>query len=575
MFFSRRPRKWNHYTRTIDVMDLDVPKEYEKSLLFLNVDRKTLEDVREAANYLLPYKEEIIDKFYENINASLHLTGIINEFSTIERLKVTQVKYVEQFLAAEIDEDYVAHRTKVGMVHSHINLTPNHFIMAHNLLIQYMTTIIMEKLYKKPDTMMRYVVSIQKLAAFDQQLILEVYSGATFSGFLKGISEMINDVTKLDTSQHLIEGMNNQISETHNMTAATEEMSVSIEEVSNHAIKVAESAEDAVKTAEHSSVVIDDALRGIDGVGSIYEMVMEDVSRLQKEIEHTHNVIHVIKEIAEQTNLLALNASIEAARAGDYGKGFAVVATEVRKLSEHTQEQIEQITGNMTALQTVTEEVTSRIQETSDRIEGSVSGSKSAKVELEKIVDTMQLISQDTAQIAAMNEEQSSTVMEISTRNTNVYDVSLEVQVLAKETANVIYNVSEKMNDYRLDVFSSNLIGNEKDILQLAKTDHLLWKWKVYNLLLDLDSVTIDVAGSHEACRLGEWYYSEQSKAHHQKEAFIKLEEPHKAVHELAGRAMELHAANNISAAKEVLSELEQASLEVVEWLTILEQDLN
>src|SRR5699024_253508 len=284
-------------------------------------------------------------------------------------------------------------------------------------------TILMEKLSRQPDKMIRSIVAVQKLATFDKQLIIDVYTESTFRTFLYGVSGMLDDLTQLDTTQQLIEGMENQISETHSVTAATEQMTASIQDVANHAVRVAESTEEAVQTANNSRGIIGEALHDIEEVGRVYDVVIQDVNHLEKQIEHTHEVISVIKEIADQTNLLALNASIEAARAGEAGKGFAVVATEVRKLSEHTKDQIEQITQNMEGLQRVSRNVTERIQETGKSVDKSVSESVKAGSELENIVTVMESISGQTAQIAAMSEEQSSTVTEISERNAHMFEV--------------------------------------------------------------------------------------------------------------------------------------------------------
>lgn len=572
MFLTKKPKSWNEYTKIIQEADLQVGNRPTERLQFLNITEKTLEDVREAATYLHSYKSEMVNKFYENVTATEHLNEIINKHSTVERLKVTQNMYIEQFLEANITSEYVKTRVNIGEVHSRINLTANHFIMAHDMLIQFMTTILMEKLSKNPDKMMRLVVAIQKLGTFDQQLIVDVYTESTFRTFLFGVSEMLNNMTELDTTQNLIEGMDEQISESHSVTAATEQMSASIQDVSNHAVKVAEGTEEAVQSAQNSRKVIDQALNDIKQVGHVYDVVINDVNNLGQEIENTHEVINVIKEIADQTNLLALNASIEAARAGEYGQGFAVVATEVRKLSEHTKDQIEQITVNMGKLQNVSRQVTERIQETGESVEKSVSGSQQAGEELEKIISTMQAINEETSQIAAMSEEQSSTVMEISERNTNMFEVSEHVQQLATETAEIIYDLSMKMNDYRLTFLDANLIYSQKDIIQLAKTDHLLWKWNIYNLLLGLSSISPDQLTSHEICRLGKWYYSDQSISVKDKEAFLKLEEPHKAVHDYAKIAFEQYQLENIDAAKEALDRLEKASNEVIEYLTQLEK---
>lgn len=72
--------------------------------------------------------------------------------------------------------------------------------------------------------------------------------------------------------------------------------------------------------------------------------VLNDLSVKANEVEA---ITEFIGNISSQIKLLALNATIESARAGEAGKGFAVVATEIKKLSEKTDEATQRIEGTI------------------------------------------------------------------------------------------------------------------------------------------------------------------------------------------------------------------------------------
>ena len=210
----------------------------------------------------------------------------------------------------------------------------------------------------------------------------------------KGMEEIASTLsansTQTSTQADTVERSSNEAQEHFQaVAAAAEQLSASISEIG--------------RQTESSSTVIQKAVDTATAADA-------RISSLANAAQQVGEVVTMIQNIAEQTNLLALNATIEAARAGEAGRGFAVVAAEVKELANQTSKATEEISGQITAIQSETNEAVEAIR---------------------AITQTMTEVGSSSNTIAAAVEEQGS-----ATEN-----ISENVQRAAAGAANITENI--------------------------------------------------------------------------------------------------------------------------------------
>jgi methyl-accepting chemotaxis protein len=189
------------------------------------------------------------------------------------------------------------------------------------------------------------------------------------------------------------------------VASASEEASSSVQSVAGATEELSVSIDDIGRQVRESSVIA-------EGAVSQARETDARIGKLSHAAQQIGEVVKLINAIAEQTNLLALNATIEAARAGEAGRGFAVVASEVKTLASQTAKATDEISGQISSMQTATAESVAAIKQ---------------------IVETIGRVSSIALQITTAVEQQGSATQEIA-RN---------VQNVAKSTQDVALNITE------------------------------------------------------------------------------------------------------------------------------------
>ncbi|MER2108973.1 MAG: methyl-accepting chemotaxis protein [Solibacillus sp.] len=338
----------------------------------------------------------------------------------------------------------------------------------------------------------------------------------------------------------------------------------SVTETNNTAIR-------NIEIAGEKSMEMRGEMRGtVDEMAQIHKQFIhlnDQVKRLNERVGSIGSMIQLISEIAEQTNLLALNASIEAARAGEQGKGFAVVAQEVKKLSEQTKSSVAEIRRNVGSVQTETLKTSNEIVDITARMSSSNETLHTCYTEMTRMIENLNRSIANVSEVAPVIEEQSSTFEEVVTTIADMNQTMVHMTGDISSSTENLFALGKTIEKLRATVGHYKITYTTNDIIDLAKTDHLLWRWNIESMLAGKINLEASKVKDHTICRLGKWYFSEGQNLFKGNTTFAQLDAVHAEFHHTCARVIGLYQQGKYAEAHELFGDIQRLSDQVLGML--------
>ena len=558
MFFKQRSLK-NYQYLSNEASDIETNERFKEKLDFLAVTKVRRKSIRELRALYEANRTQILTTFYEHLLSIDDFRQIIEEHSYVGRLKQTFDYYFMSLFEDDLDTHYVFKRRKIAFTHARIGVLPNWMMSAYTLMNQLIFPLIVQQYGRDHEKMLDMLLAYDSLVTIDQQIIVETYIEIQAGSIVNGLGDIISYNTELNQMKDLLIFQQKQSEHAQETSRQMHSLEDSIADVSGSVQHISEQTTSSLTNLSTNLQALTDVTAALQQADGEQQLVQVDVSHLIEGVSNVVDIISFIENIANETNLLALNASIEAARAGEHGKGFAVVASEVRKLADSTTRSIQSIKQNVDQLLHVTEQISVRSSHSTELLHSGVETAVTIMSMLGELNEQLQGQGHDLIVVANTMKKQAELTSHVSSRNADIVASIEKSKNITAETGEAIYTLSKMLDTYRLKTIEKNFILSQEDMIELTITDHLLWRWRIYNLLLGFEQLSVDDIGEARHSRLGEWYSTTGKKLLGNEPAFAKIAPLHEEIH-----------AGQHDIAEQRLVQITDISTELVEHLKTL-----
>ena len=489
-----------------EIMQIDAEERMSR-LKYLNLSDEDCQLLKQFKPIVEKNADTIVDGFYKHISHYPELTEIIKSAnSTIERLKVTQKRYLLEIFDGKFDKDYFENQLKIGVIHKKIGLTPRWYLGSYSIYLQLINPLIIRRYWYSPRKILALQAAFNKVISMDSQLAIDTYNYALledvktvslskheieekiaiYKAFIAKVSKgdlsqqlaisgdddlaslgeqintMVNSLSQItrhitsmgqtiaDTITRLnstivsqSSGASQQASAVNETTTTLEEIKATSQQTQSKAQTLGQVAENVRKEGEHGIVAVQQVIQAMSEIREQVNMISQTILMLSEKTQLVANITTVIASLTQQSKMLALNASIEAAKAGDAGKGFAVIAAEVRDLAEQSQQSTEQVHKILRDIQLATDKAVMATEQGTRGVDRGEELVKNTGVIMEKLNKVINESVTASQQIVAAVRQEGAGISQVAIAMNEINKVTVQFVGAAEQSRSVSSDLAQ------------------------------------------------------------------------------------------------------------------------------------
>ena len=114
-------------------------------LSFMDIDDKTLANIRSLSSVFKQELPKVLDSFYRKMRAVPQVSRLFASEKHIEHAKEAQLRHWDEIISANYNRQYAEGAARIGRAHARVGLLPRWYVGGYKMILMNMISVLIKK----------------------------------------------------------------------------------------------------------------------------------------------------------------------------------------------------------------------------------------------------------------------------------------------------------------------------------------------------------------------------------------------------------------------------------------------